>query len=179
MKCPVLQLSLWTLFFLTGSLNAAGAGGLDTAEQFVDAFYSFDNPKLSSLMAPGADASNALYYQAWAQAAHYTVAQRRDCSRSADQTIQCAITVIDDFGTTLGYTATDTFTLTVKNNIVVAVAFEGDDPMIFYALYLWISIFRPEILSGPCQGMFEGGDTPAECASAVANAAADFTALWH
>ena len=65
----------------------------------------------------------------------------------------------DDFGETLGYVATDTFSFAVENQKVTGVQFEGDDPPIFMKLFEWISINRAEIMSGPCLNMFAGGHT--------------------
>ena len=155
------------------------AGQLRLAELFIDAFYSWDPGRIEQLVIPGDDAKRALYYQGWAEAAHYAVQTRRPCTfaaGSATGVIECRITVTDDFGGTLGYTATDTFTLTVIDNRVTGVAFEGDDPPIFTELQAWIAAERPEVLSGPCNAMFAGGETPAECARAVVSAARAFMA---
>ena len=114
-----------------------------------------------------------LYYQAWAEAANYQIQKRRPCA-SKESALVCQITMVDDFGETLGYMATDTFSLVVENQKVTGVQFEGDDPSIFMKLFEWISINRAEIMSGPCLNMFAGGYTPRECARAVVSAARDF-----
>lgn len=158
--------------------NFVTAATLDVAETFIDAFYSFHPETLSAVTTPGMDADNALYYQAWAKAAHYQIQNRRPCTSSEVGKAECRITVTDDFGTTLGYTATDTFFLTIADSKVAKVTFEGDDPLIFYAVYVWIMIKQPEVLSGPCKDMFEGGDTPAECAVAISDAAHEFMNWW-
>ena len=113
---------------------------------------------------------SVLYYQAWADAANYEIKKRRPCM-SKEYALVCQITVVDDFGETLGYMATDTFSLVVENQKVTGVQFEGDDPPIFMKLFEWISINRAEIMSGPCLNMFAGGYTPRKCARAVVSAA--------
>ena len=70
---------------------------LQTAEKFLDEFYEFNQAGLTALLKPGADADQVLYYQAWAEAAHYIVKQRNACVTDKRQTIICAITVTDDF----------------------------------------------------------------------------------
>ena len=147
---------------------------VDTANRMLDAFYAFDRDALSALLVPGEDADRLLYYQAWAEAANYRVKVRQPCSLLDDGRIECAITVTDDFGGTLGYVATDTFRLLVVDDLVTSVVFEGDDPPIFNELFEWIAAERPEVLSGPCRDLFNGGDTPAECARAVVEAAKVF-----
>ena len=144
-----------------------------TAEEFISAFYSWDATKLKRLMAGDADAVAILYYQGWAEAANYKVKLRRPCRIETNE-IVCAITVTDDFGSAMGYEATDTFRLTLNRNKIAAVTFSGDDPTIFQELFQWITEKHPDILTGPCVNMFAGGTTPAACARAVAKAARDF-----
>lgn len=144
-----------------------------TAESFISAFYSWDAAKLSSLMAEDADSAAVLYYQAWAEAANYQVKDRRPCRMEAGEAV-CAITVTDDFGSAMGYEATDTFRLTLADGRVSTVTFSGDDPPVFQELFQWITEKHPEILTGPCLNMFAGGDTPGDCARAVADAARRF-----
>jgi len=142
-------------------------------ERFIDAFYSWRSENLQVLMAANADATGVLYYQGWAQAANYVVVVRRPCQNIEDEVV-CAITVTDDFGTALGYRATDTFRLRVADQRITEIAFSGDDPPIFNAMLEWLQQQRPEILAGPCHQMFAGGLTPGECARAVAQAARDY-----
>tara|TARA_B100000497_G_C7406532_1_gene256883 strand:- start:25 stop:564 length:540 start_codon:yes stop_codon:yes gene_type:complete len=149
---------------------------LRIAEKFLDEFYKFNPVGLKALLKPGEDAAQVLYYQAWAEAAHYRVKQRSACVMDERQTIICAITVTDDFGLTMGYEATDTFSLKVVGNKISAVSFKGDDPPIFKALFEWISRNRAEILKGPCKDLFDGGKTPAACSTAVVGAAKAFMA---
>lgn len=174
--------TLWTIFcvsmLMVSQMVKAEDTNLLAAEKMLDAFYSFDQPALTKLLTPGDDADRVLYYQAWAQAANYRIKKRRPCVVNEEATILCAITVFDDFGETLDYTATDTFYLIVKDNKVVAASFEGDDPLVFSVLYVWMRVFRSELFDGACKDMFEGGDTPAQCSKAVVQAARDFVDIF-
>jgi hypothetical protein len=143
------------------------------AEDFISAFYSWDAAKLKNLMSDGADAIAVLYYQRWAEAANYQVKTRRPCKVEANEFV-CDITVTDDFGSAMGYEATDTFRMTVTAYKVSAVTFSGDDPPIFQELFQWITRKHPDILNGPCLNMFAGGETPGDCSRAVARAAREF-----
>ena len=165
------------LLFLCPVVSSANQDNLQIAESFLDAFYTFDQSKLARFLAPNADADRVLYYQAWAQAANYKVKQRTPCALNVSKAIVCAVTVTDDFGQTMGYVATDTFTMTIQENKVSAISFEGDDPPIFQQLFAWIAENRPEILEGPCKDLFAGGKTPGDCARAVVVAAKEFVAL--
>jgi hypothetical protein len=165
------------LLLLCPFISSANQDNLQIAESFLDAFYTFDQSKLARFLAPNADADRVLYYQAWAQAANYKVKQRTPCALNVSKAIVCAVTVTDDFGQTMGYVATDTFTMTIQENKVSAISFEGDDPPIFQQLFAWIAENRPEILEGPCKDLFAGGKTPGDCARAVVVAAKEFVAL--
>jgi hypothetical protein len=174
----IAQMLLGGWLLVTTSLSVAGEENMNPdkdaiAERFISAFYSWDALSLKSLMTDDADAAAILYYQAWAEAANYKVKTRRPCKDEAEEVI-CAITVTDDFGSAMGYEATDTFRLTVAGNKISAVTFSGDDPPVFQELFQWISEKQPDILSGPCLNMFAGGETPGDCARAVAEAARAF-----
>ena len=148
-------------------------GNDNVAEDFISAFYSWDATKLKNLMTENADGVAILYYQRWAEAANYKVKTRRPCKLEAKE-IVCAITVIDDFGSAMDYEATDTFRMVLTENKISAVTFSGDDPPIFQELFRWIMQKQPDILAGHCLNMFAGGNTPGDCARAVARAAREF-----
>ena len=160
---------LFTLL-LAGSAYSDNAR---TAESFIDAFYSYDPARLAGVMDAGVEGERMLYYQSWAEAANYKIKKRKPCS-AQDSFLVCRITVTDDFGLALGYIATDTFTLLIRKERVVSAKSKGDDPPIFMELFEWISANQPEVLAGPCLDMFEGGQTPGECARSVAQAAKQF-----
>ena len=163
---------LFTLLVLV-PLSAA-ADPLDAAERFVDAFYSWDRQALAETLSEGTEGSEqVIYYQGWAEGGNYAIEVRRPCEW-VEKVIQCPITVTDDFGRTLGYTATDTFHLTFQDSKIVGVKFTADDPQIFSELQAWMTTERPQIFAGPCKDLFAGGTTPGDCARAVAQAAKDF-----
>ncbi|MGK0222423.1 MAG: hypothetical protein ACI9ON_001662, partial [Limisphaerales bacterium] len=141
---PNTILSVLLTAALIGSLSVALGLGLgfsetahaktpqSSAEDFIDAFYSFDASKLAANMQAPEDEEIALYYQAWAKAADYAVQTRRPCTRS-NSTYTCQIT---------------------------GVSFSGDDPPIFEELFSWIGEHQPAVMSGPCHLLFAGGTTP-------------------
>ena len=160
----------------------AACGGQDSDEQFdnlvlaeafVSAFYAFDEDLLRSLMHENEATERIIYYQGWAQAAHYRIRIRNPCVSKAGS-LSCSITVVDDFGTTLGYLATDTFTFSLHEGKIADITFSGDDPPVFDEMLNWIGHNRPEILHGPCKDYFNGGTSPGDCARAVVGAARDF-----
>ena len=60
------------------------------AEKMLDSFYRFDTQALANLLAEGKDAESVLYYQAWAEAANYTIKQRTPCVVREENLIVCA-----------------------------------------------------------------------------------------
>ncbi len=144
------------------------------AEAILDAFYAWDEETLGAAVQGVESAPAVLYYQGWAQAAHYAISNRRPCGGDGGR-IVCRVTVTDDFGSALGYTATDTFTFHFEGDTLRSIEFEGDDPLVFTALFVWMTWDRNEVFENECAGMFAAGTTPAACARAVADAAETFS----
>jgi len=148
---------------------------LQLAEQFIDAFYTFQAVEIREIPFDSKlDIAPLLYYQAWAEGGNYKVAKRTDCYKAIDELIYCRIKVTDDLGGNLGYIATDTFTLSIIDREITKVEFEGDDPFVFTRLLISIYLFQPEVFDGPCDKMFDGGKTPKACVQAVVAAAKEF-----
>ena len=175
---------LFIRFCLLGAILTLGACNNEEQEQptvqgeaILDAFYAYDQSALAAQTASASNQQLILYYQAWAEAAHYAVVLRKPCVRDELEVV-CAVTVTDDFGTALGYQATDTFTFKFSAaGALQDIGLAADDPPIFMELFAWMETQHPEILRGPCDKMFAGGDTPGECARAVASAAKEFMAI--
>jgi hypothetical protein len=83
---------------------AAADDAIQVAEKFITTSYSWDQDKLQSLLTNDGNHQAITYYQRWAQGGNYAIKIRRPCVSDQDA-ISCAITVTDDFGRTLGYTA--------------------------------------------------------------------------
>ena len=154
------------LIGITSACTPPQNSDVKTAEVFIDAFYSWDSISLEALLTPGAHADQMLYYQGWAQGGNYDVIDRKPCAYAGEE-ISCAITVTDDFGSQLGYTATDTFYFKIENGRIHAARFESNDPPLFEEIIQWMMATKPEVLAGPCQGLFADGETPGDCARAV------------
>ena len=159
--------------------NVAGAR-LATAEAFIDAFYSFDLPRLRHAMAdaPGS-MGDTLYYQQWAEAGHYVVLKRQPCRIAKPNEVVCAVTVKDDLVPALGSTfhVTDNFHFAFRQARIVKVWNSSDDPPEFHHGMEWLRRERPGIFTGACRGIWEGGPTPKDCVRAIVKGLADFTAL--
>ena len=163
------------LIAMNSRLAAADDDAIQVAEKFITTFYSWDQDKLRSLLTSDGNHQAITYYQRWAEGGNYAIKIRRPCVTDQDA-VSCAITVTDDFGRTLGYTATDTFMVRVSGAQISAVTFTADDPPIFEELQRWIAAERSEVFTGPCLDLFAGGTTPEACAQAVVASAIEFMA---
>ena len=144
------------------------------AVSFLDSFYAWDASGLEDRLGVAEGAAAIRYYQGWAEAAHYEIVERRPCIQRSSTRVECAVTVDDDFGAALGYQATDTFAFEFDGDQLVAVSFEGDDPIAFWMMLAWMAFDRGEVFDTECAGIFADGPTPRECARAVAAAARAF-----
>ena len=152
---------------------------LARAEAFIDAFYSFDLPRLRHAMADApASMGDTLYYQQWAEAGHYVVLKRQPCRVAKPDEVVCPVTVKDDLVPALGssFHVTDDFHFAFRQARIVKVWNSSDDPPEFHQAMEWLHRERPGIFTGPCRGMWEGGPTPKDCVRAVVKGFGEFTA---
>lgn len=180
MRAPILLFGLWLLAGCSIQPRLATADPrLATAETFIDAFYSFDHDRLRNAMADASGSmGDTLYYQQWAEAGHYAVLHRDPCRFAKVDDVVCAVTVKDDLIPALGsaFHVTDNFHFAFSDGRVVKVWNTSDDPPEFHQAMEWLRKGRPEIFTGPCRGMWEGGPTPKHCVRAIVKGFADFTA---
>lgn len=151
---------------------------LATAEAFIDAFYSFDLPRLRAAMADAPNSmGDTLYYQQWAEAGHYRVLSRKPCRLQKPDEVVCPVTVKDDLAPALGiaFHVTDDFHFAFQGGRIVKVWNSSDDPPEFHEAMEWLRRERPAIFTGPCRGIWEGGPTPKDCVRAVVNGFDEFT----
>ena len=151
---------------------------LQTAERFIDAFYSFDRGRLEPFLAqaPGS-AAKILYYQGWAEGGNYKVLDRSTCVSTSGLVIDCAITVQDDPVVALktGFNVTDTFSLTFNDAAITAVDTSSNDQPVYFKAREWVAATMPDVMSGPCKGLSDGsGTTPGDCARAMTEGYAAF-----
>jgi hypothetical protein len=145
---------------------------LTTAEAFVDAFYSFDPARLSSLLSSANEsAPRILAYQAWAEGGHYEVLERMPCEPIEEGVIRCSITVRDDHiaALDLGWWVTDSFDLTFREGEIVSVTTSSNDPQVYLDAETWVQEKRPDLVAEPCSRDPETGIrlTPGRCAVAM------------
>jgi len=167
-------ISLFILAFL-GSCKSI-PNNVEIANQFVDAFYSFDSIRLSSILTK-ADQSKLgiLYYQKWAECGNYEVITKHKCIEKNDSLVQCPITVKDDLigALNIDFNVTDTFHLTIIKGQIKYVQTSSNDPDIYHKAKEWVKKNHPELIEEPCKGIWEKG-TPCECVKAMIKGYAQF-----
>ena len=152
---------------------------IDIANQFIDAFYSFnkDSLKLTLSYAEKSQPS-ILYYQKWAECGNYEILKRFKFEEKNDSLVICPITVKDDLMSALqlDLNVTDTFSIIIKDKKIQSVQTSSNDPAVYYEAKDWIKQNRPELIEKPCEDAWEGGPTPCECIKATIQGLAEFKA---
>lgn len=140
------------------------------ANQFIDAFYSFNRDSLASILSNAIESQpEILYYQKWAECGNYKIINRGDCIEKNDTMVLCPITVKDDLigALKIDFNVTDTFHLTIIEGQIRSVQTSSNDPDIYLEAKEWVKKNHPELIGEPCKGIWEGGPTPCECVKAM------------
>jgi hypothetical protein len=149
------------------------------ANQFIDAFYSFDRDSLTNILydAPGSQ-PEILYYQKWAECGNYKVINRPDCMIRNDSLVICPVTVKDDLigALKIDFNVTDTFHITIIEGRIRSVTTSSNDPELYHQAKEWVKKNRPALIEVPCVGIWEGGPTPCECVKAMIKGFTEFIA---
>ena len=145
-------------------------GNLATAEEMIDAFYSFDASKLQPfLLEAGESEQDILGYQGWAEGGNYIVVSRSPCVAESEVEISCAITVQDDpvLALETDFNVTDTFHITFSETVITNIDTSSNDQPIYYEAREWVEENMPEIIEGPCKRTEGIRDSPGDCARAM------------
>ncbi|MEZ4972878.1 MAG: hypothetical protein R2820_06185 [Cyclobacteriaceae bacterium] len=136
------------------------------ANQFVDAFYSFDKDSLEKVLttAKGSQ-SNLLYYQKWAECGHYEIVKRGEIIHRSDTLVLVPVTVKDDLMSALkiNFNVTDTFRIVIVSEKIRSVDTSSNDPDSYYEAKEWVKNNMPELIDTECEGIWNGGPTPCGC----------------
>jgi len=159
---------LATIALTSNAEDARQSPHIAVAEQFVDAFYSFDPEPLRAVLANAGDSTQEMLdYQGWALGGNYIVMERLPCTWVADTTVRCSITVQDDLVLALGidFDVTDTFTLTFTDGAISAVETSSNDPQLYHDARDWVWENRREWVAQPCEGSPDVAPNPGQCVS--------------
>ncbi len=150
------------------------------ANEFIDAFYSFDKDSLQSKMRYAqASQPDIVYYQGWAECGNYEVIKRGNVFEKNDSLVICPVTVKDDLMAALqiNFNVTDTFKIVFKGGQIRAVETSSNDLNIYYTAKEWVKNSRPEYVEKQCEGIWAGGPTPCECIKGMIKGFHDFKTL--
>ena len=144
---------------------------------FLDAFLSFDGEALRDIGGPAKDLGSELYLQEFSASSNYVASDRR-CAPTVLR-VTCTMVGSDDIAAALGgVTYTDTFVIEVSGDIIRSVEWStASEPAgVFDGFFAWLQTTQQEVFAagGPCEGFFEGGDTPGECALAFLDRVEDY-----
>jgi hypothetical protein len=157
--------------------TATQAGNIDIGNKFVDAFYSFDRDSLQLLLSSAETSQpEILYYQKWAECANYKVLNRSQFVAKNDSIVLFPVTVKDDLmeALDLDLNVTDTFHIFIQSGKILSVKTSSNDPDIYYEGKKWVKQNRPELIEKACEGIWEGGPTPCECALGMVKGLMEF-----
>ena len=174
--------NLGVLFFMLLSLSACSVykdsktqyqneSLLPTAEAFIDTFYSFNSIALEGALSQASSSIPfVVYYQGWAEGGNYKIVARKPCVIQELNVASCSVTVEDDPMLALGidFNVTDTFTISFIDGVIVAVETSSNDMQIYFDARDWVLAELPELVGEACEGFFNGGSTPNECARLMA-----------
>ena len=165
-------------YWLAISTPAEQKADIAVAENFIDAFYSFDPARLKPLLAETTTVPDMAFYQGWAEGGHYQIIHRSPCEAEHAIFIRCPITVQDDLMLALGidFNVTDTFHFWIVGGHIKQIWLSSNDLPIYNQAMDWAFEERLELVSEPCRGFFVDGPTPGKCIQAMAQAFAEFAA---
>ncbi|HMG93242.1 MAG TPA: hypothetical protein VK589_24465 [Chryseolinea sp.] len=168
-----MQQIIFGLLFLSASCNSdshestnSHESNLVIANEFIDAFYSFNRDSLESILSEAKlSQPSILYYQKWAECGNYKVITRNDFIGKNDSIVLCPVTVKDDLmaGLNINFNVTDTFHLTITQGRIRSVVTSSNDPDVYYDAKEWVKQNRPDLIEKTCEGIWAGGPTPCEC----------------
>lgn len=147
------------------------------ANQFVDAFYSFDHDSLETVLSEAKSSQpNILYYQKWAECGHYQIVELSEPIQKNDSVMLVPVTVKDDLMASLqiDFNVTDTFHIVVRDGKIRSVETSSNDPDEYYEAKEWVTQNRPEWVNKPCEGIWNAGPTPCECIQGYMKGFGDF-----
>lgn len=172
MKCIYCLFILLLFSCKTITPEDTPANQIAVGNQFIDAFYSFNRDSLQMLLASAEKSkTEILYYQKWAECAQYKIIDRSLHLEKNDSTILFPVTVKDDLMAALAidFNVTDTFHISFQKGKIHSVKTSSNDPDAYHEAKEWVDKNRPEFVKKACEGIWEGGPTPCECALGMIN----------
>ncbi len=149
------------------------------ANEFVDAFYSFNRDSLASILSLAKESQQEiLYYQKWAECGHYQIVKRNMYVEKNDSLVLFPVTVKDDLMAALkiNFNVTDTFRISLRDGKIRSVQTSSNDPEKYYEAKEWVKKNRPDLIEKACEGIWAGGPTPCECIQGMLKGFAEFIA---
>jgi len=164
---------------ITDTTSSKVSANSRIANEFADAFYSFNAAALSPILDSAGDSKgNILFYQKWAECGNYKELNRAAVIEKSDTLIILPVTVKDDLMMALeqDLNVTDSFHLTIKNGRITSVNTSSNDPEIFYQARQWINTNRKELVDKPCS-MDPNNSNPCDCIKGMLKGLREFVQM--
>lgn len=148
------------------SQQVANAGNTELGNKLIDAFYSFNKDTLALILSSAKTSQpDILYYQKWAECAHYKIVDRSHYFEKNDSTVVFPVTVKDDLMSALAidFNVTDTFHITIKKGKIISVRNSSNDLDEYHTAKRWVNKNKPDLVKKACKGIWKGGPTPCDC----------------
>lgn len=168
-----------SLLVTVGCNKPVPRSNVDIADKFIASFYSFNRDSLAGMLSSAQTShGEILYYQGWAECAHYAIVHKGTFVMKNDSLVLCPITVRDDLMSSLNidFNVTDTFHVTIIDGRINSVTTSSNDLPRYYEAKEWVKKNRPEYIEKPCEGIWQGGPTPCECVEGMIRGFRDFIA---
>ena len=148
------------------SQQISNASNTELSNRFIDAFYSFDTTTLALILSSAKTSQpDLLYYQKWAECAHYKIIDRSHYFEKNDSTVVFPVTVKDDLmgALAIDFNVTDTFHIMIRKGKIISVKNSSNDLNEYHTAKKWVNKNRPDLVKKACIGIWEGGPTPCDC----------------
>ena len=158
---------------------ADGFDNFKIANQFVDAFYSFNKDSLKAVLSDAEESQpNIMYYQKWAECGHYEVIDRGKYFERNDSVVTFPVTVKDDLMKALGinFNVTDTFYILIQHGRIRSVTNSSNDLDEYYKAKEWVKNNYTDSFEIACRDIWNGGPTPCECIQLIVKGFAEYKA---
>ena len=107
------------------SQQVANAGNTELGNKLIDAFYSFNKDTLALILSSAKSSQpDILYYQKWAECAHYKIIDRSHYFEKNDSLVVFPVTVKDDLmgALAIDFNVTDTFHIMIRKGKIISPA---------------------------------------------------------
>lgn len=140
---------------------------LEAAESAVDAFYTFDEQELRSLLPERVGTPLIFLDQERFATLNARIVERSDCTRRSSSEVLCSTRTADDLTDALGYQSDVSMFVAFNGQEVIGVRLQDAPPEAGLAFYRWLDDNHPNVLANACEGNTNTASDQQACWSAI------------